>query len=329
MKKSFPLMLLIICMALVAAACGTTSPAADSKNSAAPATSNGGTPQAQPSEELTFKHQLGETKIKKNPKKVVVFDFGALDSLDKLGVEVAGVVQSNLPEYLAKYKDSKYQSIGTLKEPDFEKINAIKPDLILISGRQQTFYGELSKIAPTIFIGVDNKNFLESFKSNMKMLGQIFGKESAVDAELAKIDQTIKDVKAQVAANGKNALVILADDGTIGAFGPGSRFGLVHDVLGIPAVDKNLDTATHGQSISFEFIAQKNPDYLFVIDRATAVGKGDKVGAKALVENELVKQTKAFQDKHIVYLDQSVWYLSGGGLESVAAMVGEIAKGYK
>lgn len=325
------MLLLVICLAFFAAACSTGG--SDSSNGGASASNAGGTatqaPTAQPAEELAFKHQLGETKVKKNPQKVIVFDFGALDSLDKLGVEVLGVAQANLPAYLAKYKDSKYQNIGTLQEPDYEKISSIKPDLILISGRQQAAYPELSKLAPTLYVGVDNKNYMESFKVNMKMLGQIFGKESAVDAEIAKIEQSVQEVKAKATASGKNALVILSNDKTISAFGPGSRFGLVHDVLGIPPVDGNLEVSTHGQSISFEFIAQKDPDYLFVIDRGAVTGGGAAQTGAALIENELVKKTKAFTNGNIVYLDANYWYLSGGGLISAAEMVGQVAKGYK
>ncbi|OXM84837.1 siderophore ABC transporter substrate-binding protein [Paenibacillus rigui] len=328
MRKSLPMLLMMLCLALFAAACGT-SPSKDAAPAASGGAQGGAAPAAATNEELTFKHQLGETKVKKNPKKVIAFDFGALDTLDKLGIEVTGVAQKNLPAYLSKYKDAKYQNIGTLQEPDYEKISSIKPDLILISGRQQTAYPELSKLAPTLYVGVDTKNYMESFKKNMNMIGQIFGKESAVEAELAKIDQTIKDVQAQVKANHKNALVILANDGTISAFGPGSRFGLVHDVLGIPAVDPNLEVSTHGQSISFEYIAQKNPDYLFVVDRGAAVANTASTAAKPLVENELVKKTKAFTDNHIIYLDQNYWYLSGGGLTSVAEMINQAAKGYK
>lgn len=333
MKKSLPMLFLMICLAVFVAACGSTG--GSNTNSAAPAAGAGGgtaspapaTPEA--FKELTIKHELGETKVKTNPKKVVVFDYGALDTLDKLGIEVTGVAQKSVPPYLTKFKDAKYQNIGTLQEPDYEKLSSIKPDLILISGRQRTAYPELSKLAPTVYVGVDNSKFMESFKANMKTIGQIFGKEAAVDAELAKIEQSIKDVKAKVTASNKNALIILANEGNISAYGPGSRFGLIHDVLGIPAVEKNLEVSTHGQSISFEFVAQKNPDYLFVVDRGAAVGGEVKTGAKALVENELVKKTKAYNDKNIVYLDQNYWYLSGGGLVSTAEMVNEVAKAYK
>jgi iron complex transport system substrate-binding protein len=84
---------------------------------------------------------------------------------------------------------------------------------------------------------------------------------------------------------------------------------------------------THGQSVTFEYIAVKNPDYLFVVDRGAAVG--GEAAAKKTIENELVKKTKAFKDGNIVYLDQNYWYLSGGGLISVSEMIKEIEKSVK
>lgn len=154
-------------------------------------------------EEITIKHKLGEAKLKKNPQNVVVFDYGVLDSLDKLGIEVKGVAQSSIPPYLEKFKDAKYTNIGSLKEPDFEKINAMKPDVIFISGRQQDAYEELNKIAPTIFLGVDTTKYMESFTENMKTLGTIFGKEAQVDEELAKINDSIKQLNEKATASGK------------------------------------------------------------------------------------------------------------------------------
>ena len=53
--------------------------------------------------------------MEKNPEKVVVFDFGMLDTLDELGIEVAGVPQANVPSYLSKYEDSKYTNVGRLE----------------------------------------------------------------------------------------------------------------------------------------------------------------------------------------------------------------------
>ncbi|RKN79165.1 siderophore ABC transporter substrate-binding protein [Paenibacillus ginsengarvi] len=328
MKKNSWMLALLLVFVLIVSACGNGSDN-QTTGGAAPATSgdsNAAQTPAQPAE-LTIKHKLGETKVKKNPQKVVVFDYGVLDSLDRLGVEVTGVPQASIPPYLAKYKDAKYKNVGSLVEADFEKVSAIKPDLIIISGRLQTAYEELSKIGPTIFLGVDNAKYLETYTENAKTLGQIFGKESQVDTELAKVNETVKTVSAKIKANGKNALIILANEGAISAYGAGSRFGIIHDVLGFTPVDPGIEVSTHGKPVSFEYIAEKNPDYLFIVDRGAAVG--GESAAKKTIENELVKKTKAFKDGNIVYLDQNYWYLSGGGLISVSEMVKEIEKSVK
>ena len=140
-------------------------------------------------ETITVTHELGETTVEKNPEKVVVFDFGILDSMDKLGIEaVVGVPQGNIPGYLKKYTDTeKYENVGTLKEADFEAIHAMNPDLIIISGRQAAMYEEFTDIAPTIHLGVDTTKYMESFENNMTTLGEIFAKEDDVKEELAEI----------------------------------------------------------------------------------------------------------------------------------------------
>ena len=38
-------------------------------------------------EVITITHNLGETEVKQNPQRVVVFDYPALDTINALGVE--------------------------------------------------------------------------------------------------------------------------------------------------------------------------------------------------------------------------------------------------
>ena len=122
--------------------------------------------------------------VNKNPEKVVVFDFGILDTLDELGIEVAGLPQANIPGYLKKYEDEKYTNLGSLKEPDFEAIHALQPDVIFISSRQADMYEQFAEIAPTVFVGLDYTNYMDSFKHNMELVAEIFGKEDEMKAEL-------------------------------------------------------------------------------------------------------------------------------------------------
>lgn len=326
LKKNVSLLIMTVFLAVILAACGSNNAATSNNNTAAAGNTEATTAPNTESKELTIKHELGEITIKTNPQKVVVFDFGTLDTLDKLGVEVTGVPQSNVPSYLSKYSDAKYENVGGLKEPDFEKINSLSPDLIIISGRQQDSYDEFSKIAPTLYVAVDNANYMESFTKNVKTLGQIFGKEAEVEAELATITDSVKALNEKAKADGKKSLIILANEGKISAYGSGSRFGIIHDVFGFAQADDKIEVSTHGQSVSYEYVADKNPDYLFVVDRDAAVkSDGSKSGsAKDAVENDLVKNTNAFKNGKIIYLDPNYWYLSGGGLISVSEMLKEV-----
>lgn len=273
-------------------------------------------------ETVVVKHELGETTVAKNPKKVVVFDFGTLDTLDKLGVEVTALPQSNIPSYLSKFESDDYENVGSLKEPDFEKLAEIDPDLIIISGRQADLYDQFTELADTIYLGVDNNNYMESFENNVTIIGEVFGKEAEAKKEFETIESSIAAVKEKAEAAEVNGLIILANDDKISAYGPNSRFGIIHDLLGVTPVDDGIDVATHGANVSFEYVVEQDPEILYVVDRGTVVGS--ESSAKVIVENKLMEGTQAFQNDNIVYLNPEYWYLSGGGLVSVAEMVKEI-----
>lgn len=267
-------------------------------------------------------HSLGETEVPRNPQNIVVFDIGTLDALETLGVEVGGVVSSNIPDYLVKYEGNEYEKVGELFEPDLEKIYALEPELIIIGARQADFYEELSKIAPTICMTVDNTDYLGSFKTNMNYLGEIFNKEQEVAERLNAIDEEITEVHAKAEEKGINGLIVLANDNAINVYGEGSRFGIIHDEFGVEAVDKTIEVSNHGQRASFEYIVEQNPDYIFVVDRAAVAGGENS--AKALIENDLVKTTDAYKNDRIIYLDPNAWYVAGGGFISTQIMIDEM-----
>lgn len=314
--KKLTMTLLFASLMIVLAACGTK----DKKEEG----STAGTDTDNVSETISVKHELSDkpVEVPKNPEKVVVFDFGTLDTLDDLGVEVAGLPRTNVPGYLSKYDDDKYVNVGSLKEPDFEAIHAMKPDLIIISGRQSELYDQFTEIAPTIYVGIDYTHYMDSFKHNAELMGEIFGKEDVVQKELADIDERVAAIKEKSAASEAKALIVLANEGKVSAYGPNSRFGIIHDVMGYEAADEKIEVSTHGQNITFEYIVEKNPDVLFVIDRDAAIGNG--ASAKDSIENELVKKTDAYKNDKIVYLNGEYWYLSGGGLLSMKAMIEEV-----
>jgi iron complex transport system substrate-binding protein len=291
-------------------------------------TACGGSATATPADQaatITVEHAQGSTaNVPVNPEKVFIFDLGVLDTLNALGVEPAGVPEAAYPEALAKFSDAKYAKIGSLKEPDFEAVSAGDPDLIIISGRTAGAYAELSKIAPTIDLSIDAARPMESFKAQTGKLGTIFGKSAEAEQKLAAVDATISETKAKAADAGKG-LIVLTSGGEVTAYGAGSRFGIIHDVLGVPtAADVKVD-GSHGEAISFEYIKQANPDILYVINRDTAVGT-EGSAANPILDNELVRSTNAAKNNKVINLDPAGWYLVGYGLNNVKAMVDAIAE---
>src|SRR5699024_11774318 len=141
---------------------------------------------------IEIRHELDSEPVivPKNPERVVVFDLGALDTLSFLGLEdkIVGLPQATIPNYLNEFASDAYENLGSLKEPEFEKIHAAQPDLIIISNRQMELYDQFKEIAPTIYLDIDTHNYLGSFEQNAKLHGEIFNKEDDIEDELASLN---------------------------------------------------------------------------------------------------------------------------------------------
>lgn len=269
----------------------------------------------------------GTVEVPLNPEKVVVFDMGSLDTIDALGKgdSVIGAAVDSLPDYLDAYAD--VTSAGGIKEPDVEAINGMAPDLIIISGRQADYYDQLSQIAPTIYLEVDYSDTWASIQKNVKTLAQIFNETEAAEKQLADLQTEITSVSDQAKSSEEKALVVLINEGELSAYGDGSRFGIVHDTFGFQQADDQIEASTHGQNVSYEYVLETNPDVLFVIDRTKAIG-GD-TSNDSLATNELIQQTNAGKNNKVIELDPEVWYLSGGGLESMQKMLDDVKKAFE
>ena len=109
--------------------------------------------------------------------------------------------------------------------------------------------------------------------------------------------------------------------------GNDSRCSIIGREIGFEnvGIDANLDTSTHGNEASFEFIVDKNPDYIFVMDRDAAIGTDGAKLAQEIMENELVMKTDAYQNGHIVYLAHpAVWYTAEGGITALDLMLSDL-----
>ena len=276
---------------------------------------------------VAVQDENGTIEVTKNPERVVTYDYGILDILDNMGVDVLGLPKGSLPEYLSKYKEDKYSDLGGLKEPDFEAINELNPDLIIISGRQADMYDKFAEIATTVYLSVDGSDYLNDFSRNLDVLGKIFGKEDFVKENLDNLTKQMDEVKAMAQEKNVNALTTMVSEGNLSVFSDKSRFGLIYNQLGITNKDETIEESNHGQQVTFEYLAEQNPEYIFVVDKGSAIG-GEGT-AKALFDNDLIKSTDAYKNDKIVYLDSAAWYVVAGGLDSTQTMINNVKDALK
>lgn len=270
-----------------------------------------------------------KTEVKKNPKRVVVFDYGVADILKNLGVDaVVGIPKNGkMPEILSNYSDDKYTNVGSLKETDFEAVESLNPDLIIIGGRQAEDIDSFKEIAPTVNLAVDGQDYMNSFKTVVTDLGNLFDKQDEAKKAIDEIEAKIAKVNKTVTEKGLTASVVMANEGSISAFSAKSRYGLIYNGLGFTEADKNIDDSTHGQQVSFEYFLENKSDYVFVVDRGAVTGKGE--AASKLFDNEVMNKTEVAKNGNIVYLNSVIWYTMTGGIESTNQMIDEIADAVK
>lgn len=270
-----------------------------------------------------------KAELKKNPKRVVVFDYGVADILKNLGVDaVVGLPKNGkMPEILSNYSDDKYTNVGSLKETDFEAVESLNPDLIIIGGRQAEDIDSFKEIAPTVNLAVDGQDYMNSFKTVVTDLGKLFDKEDEAKKAIDEIEAKIEKVNKTVKEKGLTASVVMANEGNISAFSAKSRYGLIYNGLGFTEADKNIDDSTHGQQVSFEYFLENKSDYVFVVDRGAVTGKGE--AASKLFDNEVMNKTEVSKNGNIVYLNSVIWYTMTGGIESTNQMIDEIADAVK
>lgn len=263
-----------------------------------------------------------------DPKRIAVLDMASLDILNCLGAgdRIVGMASTSL-DYLQDYAEKEeIAALGTIKEADMEAVMACEPEVILIGGRLASVYDELSQIAPVIYLAVDTEiGVVESVRNNAAAIASLFGKEEEVEDLMEGFDQRIQTLAEF--ASGKTAIVGMCTSGSFNILGKDGRCSIISNEIGFDnvGIDSETDTSTHGNEASFEFVVEKNPEYMFVLDRDAAIHREGAELAQEIVENELITDMDVYQKGNIVYLAHpAVWYTAEGGVEALDIMLQDL-----
>ena len=334
--KRFLSLVLALAMSMALAACsggdaGSTANDTTSANTSQQGTAESGAQSGTPTEvtitSLNGSGEKADLTVPYDPQRIAILDMASLDILDALGVgdRVVGTADTSL-EYLQDYISDEIENLGTIKEADLEAVMACEPDVIFIGGRLASSYDALSEIAPVVYLSTDTElGVVESVRQNATTIASLFGLEAQVGELMAGFDSRIQALAENAA--GHTAIVGLVTSGSFNVLGNDGRCSMIGREIGYEniGVDAEIDTSTHGNEASFEFIVEKDPDYIFVLDRDAAIQTEGAQLAQEIMENELVMGTRAYQDGHIVYLAHpAVWYTAEGGITALDLMLQDL-----
>ncbi|RUR35350.1 ABC transporter substrate-binding protein [Vreelandella populi] len=257
--------------------------------------------------------------------RVATFDLGSLDTLDELGLseQVVGVPQQNLPDYLSQYEDERYTDIGGLRSPDIEALNNSKPHLIFFTGRQGEWQQDMEVIAPLLNTSVQGDDYLTAFDDNVRQIASRLHAEARAEEALEELHAHIEEQR-QALANAPRVLVATHNQGGLTL----NTHPVVHDVLGLETLDMpdSVTSETRGSRtftpLSSEAIAEIKPDVILIVDRSAAIG--DEPADMEALEHTLADAGAS--DVRLVSLTPALWYLSGGGLQSLKMQIDEVVE---
>ena len=265
-----------------------------------------------------------------NPERIVALNWQTVDFLDAVGMgdKIVGMVTSeSAPAHLQKYVDNEdIVKVGGMKDIDMEAVMSLQPDVIFSSDRTEKKYEEFSKIAPTMAAYVDySKGFMEGYKELAAKHGDMFNVEGEVDETIASYEERIANIAEF--AEGKTALLGIFAGG-LNTLGNEGRASVVVNEMGFENLAGGEDV-NHGNVSSYEAWLEMNPDYMFVLDKDTAVGT-EAVAAKEQMEenNPVIAETDAYKNGNIIYLEPgAAWYVADGGIGSLDFMIECVEEG--
>lgn len=174
-------------------------------------------------------------------KRIVVLDWDLTEVMLSLGIVPVGVARpiwymqlDGVPPLPADVVDT-----GLLYQPNFEVLQRLAPDLIVITAWHAMLRPMLERIAPTLTItmfapGVD---VYTNMREQTRHLASVLGRENQAEALLTRLDDVLAAGKKQLRGTGAGLRPVYAirpvDARHVTVYGPHGLFGGVMRELGL------------------------------------------------------------------------------------------------
>ncbi|MFD1376336.1 ABC transporter substrate-binding protein [Micrococcus antarcticus] len=313
--------------ALALSSCASSSPSTEPAETAATAEADSSFPAA-------IKHFRGTTELAERPLRVAALDPSYVDAAMLLGAELVAYTEyrkgnNPFPEYLGDITEQTDEAVnvGTITEPDLEKLLATEPDVIISADvRQGAMYDQLNKIAPTIF----SESTGPTWKENVVLLGEALGKKEQAETAVADYEARASAVGKEILAKKPEttySLVRFAGEDTARLYATDSFIGEIMVDMGIPRPEDAPDTTESiFVPLSPEEILKADAEVIFQSTWSPEGAEGDASRAQEdkFTSNPLWEKLEG----EVMQVDDSI-FLSSVSLQGAHEVITQVAEHFE
>ena len=204
----------------------------------------------------------GKKGENKQYNRIVVLDPATVEMIYMLGAEdkIVGVANLERSKVWPEEKVAKLESVGTFMKPSFEKIIALKPDLVIMSALtgEELNNGLKSNNIETKRV---QANSIEEIFTNFLEVAKMLGKENEANKIIAEKKAKLEEIKKIATGNKKGLFVMSASP--LMVFG---NDNLPNDIMKLLNI-KNIAENQKGRNpiVTPEFIIKENPDIIITL----------------------------------------------------------------
>lgn len=308
MKKKISILLTLIMIMSLFAACGESNKPDTADNVSTNNTQNNG------EWPRTYVDALGHEITLEEPPQRVVSTFHAMfhDYMYALDVYPVGVAGADtfltkwdaFDSYLAGHEVT---DIGATNAINMEILLELEPDLIIGLTSQEEQYEALSKIAPTILL--DNSAINLDWEKGLEEFAEIFGKEGLVEGVIAETEAAVADAAEDLndfRLKDESVMFITVNGKTIWPY-IFEQLQVVYagDKLNLRAPDGYDQWTDRSLAMTIEGLSEYNPDHIFIL---TDYGDTEaKTYLDELSSNSVWAAVSAVKNNNIYFTDRSIF----------------------
>lgn len=280
--KSLTAIFLTLAIMIVLAACGNTSKV---ENSPKPQNETSATVYPYKVKDSQGK----ETVIEKEPKRIISVAPSITETIYALGKGDELVGRTDYDDYPEQVKD--VQSVGSLTDPNVEKIIELKPDVVIASTHfKDDVAKKLEDLGIKVVVLYDASDFNGAYDT-INTLGQIVNAGDKAKNIVDSMKKKIEDVQEKVKGKETPKIYYVVGFGKDGDYtATGDTF--IGQMINMAGGD-NIAKDASGWKYSLEKIIENNPDYI-VISKNYGM-KGQFIATDGYKELSAVKNNKVIE----------------------------------